>query len=122
MTDEERLARGIKTFDEVHAGVVKLPDKIDPNSFNAHVMRDVYNDVWGRKAMSQRERRMLVIGALAAQTLPAPLEIHMKSAIELGELGAEEIKEIFYVLSVYIGMPRTTTVMEIANRLLPGAL
>jgi len=80
MTDEERLARGAKTFKEVHGTVLNLPDKVDPDSFSGHVMRDVYNDVWARKKMTVRERRLLVLGALAAQTLPTPLEIHMKSA------------------------------------------
>jgi 4-carboxymuconolactone decarboxylase len=118
MTDEERFEAGRKVFKAIHGDVLELPDRVDPDSFTGHVLRDVYNDVWGRKKMSTRERRLVVIGALAAQSLQFPLETHMKCALELGEIDGSDVDEIVYVLGVYIGMPRTTMVAEIAQKLL----
>jgi alkylhydroperoxidase/carboxymuconolactone decarboxylase family protein YurZ len=62
---------------------------------------------------------LVVLGALAAQSLPFPLETHLKCALELGELSAEEAAEIAYILGIYVGMPRTTIYNEILGRLTP---
>jgi 4-carboxymuconolactone decarboxylase len=116
LTDEERLKRGRESFKEIHGAVLTPPEKIDPQSFSAHVMRCVYNDVWGRKKMSNRERRLVVLGALAAQSLEFPLETHLKCAFELGELDASDIEEVMYVLGAYVGMPRTAVFAQILQR------
>jgi 4-carboxymuconolactone decarboxylase len=116
MTDQERLERGREAFKDIHGDVLTLPDRIDPESFHAHVMRCVYNDVWARKKMSNRERRLVVLGALAAQSLEFPLETHLKCALELGELDASDVEELMYVLGVYVGMPRTAIFAQILQK------
>jgi 4-carboxymuconolactone decarboxylase len=116
MTDEERLERGRQVFKEIHGSLLTPPDQIDPSSFAGHVMRDVYNDVWGRTRMSRRERRLVVLGALAAQSLEFPLETHLKCGLASGDITQGDIEEMMYVLGVYVGMPRTTIFGQIAQK------
>lgn len=115
---DERLERGRQIFQETHGGALTVPENLDPDSFAAHVMRTVYNDVWGRTKMSRRECRLVVLGALAAQTLEFPLETHLRCALEAGDLSAEDLEEIKYLLGVYVGMPRTTAFFQIAERVM----
>ena len=87
MSYDERMKGGLETYRKTHGTVLGDPGEIDPDSYNAHILRTVYNDVWARENMSMRERRLLVIGALAAQALEWPLRTHLACALQMGELG-----------------------------------
>jgi 4-carboxymuconolactone decarboxylase len=114
MTDEERMARGREVVDLVHGGVVSTTGGGDMGGI---VLRNIYNDIWGREVMPIRDRRLMVLGALATMSLTPVFETHLRSAIALKELTWEEIDEIPIALSPYIGMPRTTYIMRLIGTL-----
>jgi 4-carboxymuconolactone decarboxylase len=104
MTEEERLRRGKDVFKKVHG------DALDPypagaGLYHEMALRNIYNDVWGRDGMSVRERRLAVMGALAARDQLGALEKHLRSVLSLNELTWDEIYEVAVALSPYIGAP-----------------
>lgn len=119
MTDEERYERGQAVFNKVHGDVIP-PMTPEMGTFPQITVRNIYNDIWGREVMSIRDRRLMVMGALAAMTLIDPLEIHLRSALALGELTWDEVDELAVALSPYIGAPRTTYLLKLIARLKQG--
>lgn len=116
MTEEDRLARGLEIREKVHGDAIP-PLTGEMGTYTQLSVRNIYNDVWGRDVMSVRDRRLMVMGALAAMTLMNPLEIHLRSALTLGELTWEEIDEFAIAVSPYIGAPRTTYVLQLIGKL-----
>jgi 4-carboxymuconolactone decarboxylase len=116
MTDEERYERGQAVFKTMHGDVIP-PLTPDMGTFPQITVRNIYNDIWGREVTSIRDRRLMVMGALAAMTLIEPLETHLRSALALGELTWDEVDEFGVALSPYIGAPRTTYVLKLIGRL-----
>jgi 4-carboxymuconolactone decarboxylase len=116
MTEEERFARGLEVRETVHADVLPaLPE--NAGTYAKLSVRNIYNDIWGREVMSVRDRRLSVMGALAAMTLIDPLETHLRSALALKELSWEEVDEFAIAVSPYIGAPRTTYVLQLIGKL-----
>jgi len=116
MTEEERILRGQDLFKKVHGDAVR-PARAGSGIYSDMALRNIYNDVWGREVMSIRDRRLAVIGALAAMSLLNSLEKHIRSALNLEELTWEEIDELAIALSPYIGAPRTGDFVELILRL-----
>jgi 4-carboxymuconolactone decarboxylase len=115
VTEEERFARGVEVRENVHGDVLP-PVTEEMGTFSKISVRNIYNDIWGREVMSVRDRRLMVMGALAAMTLVDPLETHLRSAVALEELTWEEIDEFAIALSPYIGAPRTTYVLRLISK------
>jgi 4-carboxymuconolactone decarboxylase len=116
MTDEERIAHGQEVFRKVH-GDALVPYAPGAGTYSDMALRNIYSDVWGRDVMSVRDRRLAVLGALAAMTLLGPIEKHLRSALSLDELSWEEIGEIGIVLSPYIGAARTGELLQLIGQL-----
>ena len=116
MTEEERILRGQELFKKVHGDAVR-PTKVGAGTYSDMALRNIYGDVWGREVMSIRERRLAVIGALAATSMWGGLEKHLRSALCLEELSWEEVDELAIVLSPYIGAPRTGDFVQLILRL-----
>jgi len=116
MTDEERFARGQEIREKVHGDAIP-PVTGEIGAYTKLSVQNIYNDIWGREIMSIRDRRLMVMGALAAMTLMDPLEIHLRSALALGELTWEEIDEFAVAVSPYIGAPRTTYVLKLIGKI-----
>jgi 4-carboxymuconolactone decarboxylase len=116
VTEEERFARGLEIREKVHGDVIPRVTA-ETGGFSNISVRNIYNDIWGREVMSIRDRRLMVMGALAAMTLMDPLETHLRSALALEELTWEEIDEFGIAVSPYIGAPRTTYVLKLINKI-----
>jgi 4-carboxymuconolactone decarboxylase len=116
MTDEQRYERGQEVSRRLFGGVIP-PLTRDMGTVAELVVKNVINDVWGRDVMPLRDRRLMVMGALASMTLTEELAVHIRAARALGELTWEEIDEIAVALSPYIGAPRTTYVVRLINQL-----
>jgi 4-carboxymuconolactone decarboxylase len=106
MSGNSRRALGKKMFDEVYGGVVPLPKNADEAEFLKVLLDQSFGEVWARDVLSIRDRRMMVIGVLAALGEQSPFVIQMKTALLKGELSEEQIKEIPVFLSHYVGFPR----------------
>jgi 4-carboxymuconolactone decarboxylase len=68
----------------------------------------VYDQVWSRPGLSQRDRSLVTIGALVALGALEELQVHVLSALENG-ITKEQIGEIMTHLVPYAGFPRVVT-------------
>jgi 4-carboxymuconolactone decarboxylase len=63
-----------------------------------------YGDVWSRTALAPRERSIAMVAMMAALNQPAELKVHLKGALANG-CGAEEIRDILLLVTLYCGIP-----------------
>ncbi|WP_194830121.1 carboxymuconolactone decarboxylase family protein [Nocardia sp. XZ_19_231] len=69
----------------------------------------LFADIWSRPALTVRERRLLLLGALTAQGSFDIAEIQIGAALRNGELSEEQLREIALFLCHYVGWPAGTT-------------
>lgn len=66
----------------------------------------LFADVWQRPGLSDRDRRLLLIGLLAGQGATDVLGIQIPAAHANGELDALALREIVIFLTHYAGWPQ----------------
>ena len=113
-----RLEKGQAVFDKVYGGVLSLPAEQMDSDFSKLMLENVFADVWGRETMSIRDRRLILIGIVAAIADASIMEIQLKSALKKGELTREQLLEIPIFLTQYIGYPRNVPVNAAVRKVL----
>lgn len=106
MTIEEpsQYQRGLARFREVYGEqVVALPE--GAMAFNDVMMRSLFAEVWTRDVLSIRDRRMLVMGVIAANGAVETWKVQASAALANGELTADELRETLVMLAPYAGYP-----------------
>ncbi|MBW8486081.1 carboxymuconolactone decarboxylase family protein [Actinomadura parmotrematis] len=98
---DERRARGLEMMRRVYGW--EIGDA--PGEFFHLTVDHLFADIWTRPGLSFRDRRLLLIGALAGQGLNDVLDIQIPAALGNGELTADELREIAIFLTHYIGWP-----------------
>jgi 4-carboxymuconolactone decarboxylase len=122
MNDEERLAEGRKLFKACYGDVLSLPETFDENGFVGLTLKNLFNDLFGRKGMSFRDRRLVILGALAALgTDPSLYEIHIKSALGNKELTPDELREVILTSLPYCGYPKVSPLYGIVEKCIAAA-
>ena len=111
---DERRARGKQVFEQVYGGVVPLPPNSDSSGFMQLLLDQTFAEVWSREALSIRDRRLIVMGVLAALGEDAPFVIQLKAALLKEELTAEQVREIPAFLGHYVGFPRASRLFQAA--------
>ncbi|MBP2705730.1 carboxymuconolactone decarboxylase family protein [Microbispora sp. RL4-1S] len=69
-------------------------------------MEHVFSEVWSRDTLSDRERRLLLLGLLVGEGLDDVIELHLDTALRAGELTPDELRETVVFLTLYAGWPR----------------
>ena len=111
---DDRRARGKQVFEAVYGGVVPLPPNSDASGFMQLLLDQTFAEVWSREALSIRDRRLIVMGVLAALGEDAPFVIQLKAALLKEELTAEQVREIPAFLAHYVGFPRASRLFQAA--------
>ncbi|MEW9529843.1 carboxymuconolactone decarboxylase family protein [Microbispora sp. NPDC049125] len=78
----------------------------EPDGFFGVTVERMFSEVWSRQVLSTRERRLLLLGLLVGQGLDDAIERHLDTALRVGELSAEELRETVVFLTLYAGWPR----------------
>jgi 4-carboxymuconolactone decarboxylase len=100
MTDERR-ERGLEMMRQVYGW--EIGDA--PDDFFGITVDHLFAEIWTRPGLSMRDRRLLLIGALASRGLNDVLDIQLPAALGNGELSPDELREIAIFLTHYIGWP-----------------
>ncbi len=79
-----------------------------PGDFFAHTADQLFAEVWTREGLSIRDRRLLLLGALAATGNVDVAEIQAGAALGNEELTPEQLNEIGLFLCYYVGWPLGT--------------
>jgi len=108
-TRKERRALGAKKFAEVYKGILSAdPEKPTGDAFFDIMLENLFGEVWARDVMSIRDRRLLLMGAIAAQGQFDVYEIQCLASLNTEQLTPEQLREIPILMTQYIGYPKTT--------------
>lgn len=87
-----------------------------PGDFFATTVDHLFAEIWSRPGLSQRDRRLLLLGALTAQGLDDVADIQVRSALGNAEVDAEQLREIALFLTHYVGWPLGTKFNMVAEK------
>ena len=105
MADEKRYARGLEKFNEVYLGDVPAPPSGAMAFFDV-MIEQLFAEVWTRPGLSQKDRRLITMGAIAALGEPDTFCIQVKAGVKNGEFTPDEAREMIIHLVQYVGYPR----------------
>ncbi|GAA3023946.1 carboxymuconolactone decarboxylase family protein [Streptosporangium longisporum] len=115
----ERRARGLEIMRNVYGGD---HDDEGPGDFFGMTVEHLFAEVWSREGISNRDRRLLLLGLLVGQGMDDPVEVQLDAAIRTGDLTPGELREIVVFLTHYAGWPRgsrlNTQVEELIARVM----
>ncbi len=97
----ETRRRGLERMEQVYGF-----DMTDgTGDFFGYTADHLFADIWERPGLSDRDRRLLLIGLLSGTGGADVLGIQVPAALAAGELNAEELREIVIFLCHYAGWP-----------------
>ncbi len=102
MSDDDRRARGLAKMNEVYGWDMKE----QPGDFFDLTASHLFGEIWEREGLSLRDRRLLLIGLLLGHGVDEMLDIQIDSALRVGDLSADELREIAIFLAHYAGWPK----------------
>jgi 4-carboxymuconolactone decarboxylase len=104
MTSGNRRQRGEEKINDVYAGDVVVPD--EGYAFTDIMLETLFAEIWTRDTLSMRDKRILLMGMIAAQGERDTFKIQVKASIKRGETTPEEIREMHLFIAQYCGYPK----------------
>lgn len=97
----ETRRRGLQKMEQVYGFTMSDGE----GDFFRYTADHLFGDIWHRPGLSDRDRRLLLIGMLAGQGAHDVLSIQVPAALAAGELDEEALREIVILLCHYAGWP-----------------
>ena len=117
MTNDVR-DKGIEKFNEVYCGDLPQPPEEGQDRFFDFMLGSLFGQLWSDDTLSIKERRLVLLGAIAAQGEEMTFNIQVRSALKRGDLSVEQVNEVVLFLTQYVGYPKASKMrMAIANTL-----
>ena len=113
-TEDERFARGLARYREVYGDDAVTFEPGDAAFFDLMITQ-LFGEVWTRPGLAIDQRRLLVMGVLAAQHRFDTLQIQLVRALESGELTAEQVREVVIHLIPYVGYPSSSDLFRVSE-------
>jgi len=104
-------AQGLRKMEQVYG--FEMTD--GEGDFFGYTADHLFGDIWQRPGLSDRDRRLLLIGLLAGTGQADVLGIQIPAAHANGELGDDALRELVIFLCHYAGWPqgaRLNTIVE----------
>ena len=115
---QDRYERGLERLDEITQGQGKaVVDRLSRTSpdLARYVVEYPYGDVFCRPGLSDQQRQLATIAALAALGFAQPeLQVHIHGALNVG-VTREQVVETMILMSVYAGFPASIHGMRAAE-------
>lgn len=100
--------KGIEMFNEVYCNDLPQPPEAGKDSFFDFMLESLFSELWGNDILSIDQRRLLLLGAIAAQGEEMTFTIQARSAMKRGELTFAQLEEIVRFMTQYIGYPKAS--------------
>ncbi len=98
---DELRKKGLEKMNEVYGW--EMPDM--PGEYFALTVDHLFGTIWSRPGLTMRDRRMMLIGVLAAQGMEELLEVQANAILHNEELTSDELREIAIFVTHYVGFP-----------------
>ena len=106
---KDAYKRGMKTRRKVLGDEWVDRAERTKTAFNAEfqelITRYAWDDIWNRPGLSHKVRRMLVIAMTAAMGRWEEYALHVRAALQSGDLTQDDLKEILLQSAIYCGVP-----------------
>jgi alkylhydroperoxidase/carboxymuconolactone decarboxylase family protein YurZ len=96
----------------------EAPARVDGDRPADLLARFVMGEVWSRPHLSQRERRLVTLAVIGIAAAPETIELHIRGALDAGDLSEADLEEFALHFGCYAGSPR----MSAFGRALRAAL
>ena len=116
MSKDDRRAKGVAAFNAVYGSMMTAPEEPTNDVFFELMLGNLFADVWSREGLSLRDRRLVLMGAIAAQGEADVFGIQVETGLGSGHLTEEQVNEMILQLTQYIGYPRTTGMRGAAGK------
>lgn len=98
----EARRRGLEKMEQVYGFDMQDAE----GDFFSYTADHLFGDIWQRPGLSDRDRRLLLIGMLTATGAADVLGIQVPAAYANGELDDDALREIVVFVSHYAGWPQ----------------
>ncbi len=112
--DPERFAAGLAKYREVY-GEDAIAFAPGDSAFFDLMMAQLFGEIWTRPALGIDQRRLLVMGVLAAQGKWDTLQIQLSRALVTGALDADGVREVAIHLIQYVGYPSSSDLFRVSE-------
>ena len=86
--------------------------------FQALITRYAWDDIWTRPGLDHKARRMIVIAQMVALGTWEEFALHVRAALQSGDLDAGDIKEILLQSAIYCGVPKANHAFKEARAIM----
>ena len=112
MTEHDaQRERGLEMMSRVYGWTLPVVE----GAFVESTVDHLFGEVWANGSMSVRDRRLLLIGLLVAGGDPDVLAIQFGSALALGKMTPDELREMVLLIAHYAGWPKAAKVNNLAE-------
>ena len=92
---------------------------IEPTKpFEVATVDHLFGSVWADGSLPVRDKRLLLIGMTAGAGLEDVAGLQIDSALKLGELSPDDVRELVVFLAHYAGWPRAAKLNSIVEELI----
>lgn len=113
----EARRRGLEKMEQVYGF-----DMTDgEGDFFRYTAEHLFGDIWQRPGLSDRDRRLFLIGLLVGQRADDVLGIQVPAALANGELDAEALRELVILACHYDGWPNGSRFSSVVENALAQA-
>ena len=97
----EERRRGLERMEEVYG--FEMTD--GESDFFRYTADHLFADIWNRPGLSDRDRRLVLLGLLVGSNQHDVLEIQVPAALAAGDVDDDALREVVVFLSHYAGWP-----------------
>lgn len=83
--------------------------------FQDLITRYAWDDIWNRPGLDHRTRRMLVLAMTVALGRYEEFSLHVRAALQSGDLTQDDLKEVLLQAAIYCGIPAANTAFKEAR-------
>ena len=118
-TEDERFDRGLARYRDVYGEDAVAFEAGDVVFFDL-MIRQLFGEVWTRPGLAIDQRRLLVMGVLAAQAKWDVLQSQFTRALATGELEVAQVREVAIHLIPYVGYPSSSDLFRTSETAIAG--
>jgi 4-carboxymuconolactone decarboxylase len=92
---------------------------IEPTKpFEVATVDHLFGKVWADASLPVRDRRLVLIGLAAGTGLEDVAALQIDSAMKLGELSVDDVRELIVMLAHYAGWPRAAKLNSLVEEII----